>query len=38
VERDGIRIEVLAGNELRVEQVRLSRAPSVPASVENVGK
>ncbi len=27
VERDGIRIEVLAGNELRVEQVRLSRAP-----------
>jgi putative hemolysin len=25
VERDGIRIEVLAGNELRVEQVRLSR-------------
>jgi putative hemolysin len=26
VERDGIRIEVLAGNELRVEQVRVSRA------------
>jgi putative hemolysin len=27
VERDGIRIEVLAGNDLRVEQVRVSRAP-----------
>ena len=27
VERDGIRIEVLAGNELRVQQVRVSRAP-----------
>jgi putative hemolysin len=26
VERDGIRIEVLQGNELRVEQVRVSRA------------
>ena len=26
VERDGIRIEVTAGNELRVEQVRVSRA------------
>ena len=26
VERDGIRVEVLAGNELRVEQVRVSRA------------
>jgi len=26
VEREGIRIEVLAGNELRVEQVRVSRA------------
>jgi CBS domain containing-hemolysin-like protein len=26
VERDGIRIEVIAGNELRVEQVRVSRA------------
>jgi putative hemolysin len=26
VEQDGIRIEVLAGNELRVEQVRVSRA------------
>lgn len=25
VERDGIRIEVLAGNELRVEQVRVSK-------------
>jgi putative hemolysin len=28
VERDGIRIEVLAGNELRVEQVRVSRLPT----------
>jgi len=27
VERDGIRIEVLAGNDLRVDQVRVSRAP-----------
>lgn len=26
VEREGIRVEVLAGNELRVEQVRVSRA------------
>jgi putative hemolysin len=26
VEREGIRIEVLAGNELRVEQVKVSRA------------
>jgi CBS domain containing-hemolysin-like protein len=25
VEKDGIRVEVLAGNELRVEQVRVSR-------------
>ena len=30
VERDGLRIEVLAGNELRVEQVRLSRSHPVP--------
>jgi CBS domain containing-hemolysin-like protein len=29
VERDGIRIEVIASNELRVEQVRLSRAKKV---------
>ncbi len=28
VEREGIRMEVLAGNELRVEQVRVSRAES----------
>lgn len=28
VERDGVRLEVLAGNELRVEQVRLSRVPT----------
>lgn len=27
VDRDGIRIEVLAGNELRVERVRVQRAP-----------
>ena len=26
VERDGLRIESLAGNELRVEQVRISKA------------
>jgi CBS domain containing-hemolysin-like protein len=32
VERDGIRIDVLAGNELRVEQVRVSRCEE-PASV-----
>ncbi len=29
VERDGLRIDVLAGNELRVEQVRLSRSHAV---------
>ena len=28
VERDGIRIEVLASDEMRVEQVRLSKAPA----------
>jgi len=32
VERGGIRVEVLAGNERRVEQVRISRAP-VPSTV-----
>jgi magnesium and cobalt exporter, CNNM family len=32
VERDGLRIDVLAGNELRVEQVRVSRVEE-PASV-----
>ncbi|MBX5493706.1 MAG: HlyC/CorC family transporter [Bryobacteraceae bacterium] len=32
VERDGIRIEVLAGNELRVEQVRISRIPKETAT------
>ncbi len=37
-ERDGIRIEVLAGNELRVEQVRVSRAPAVEETVEKVEK
>ena len=30
VEREGIRIEVLAGNELRVDQVRVSRAETKP--------
>jgi putative hemolysin len=35
-ERDGIRVEVLAGNELRVEQVRLSRVPVVEPSAEKV--
>jgi CBS domain containing-hemolysin-like protein len=34
VEREGIRIEVLAGNELRVEQVRISRT-AVALPVEN---
>ncbi len=33
VERDGIRIEVLAGNELRVEKVRISKAE--PAHLES---
>jgi hypothetical protein len=28
VEREGIRIEVIAGDELRVEQVRVCRAES----------
>jgi putative hemolysin len=36
VERDGIRIDVLAGNELRVEQVRLSRLPAVQQPMEKV--
>ena len=26
IERDGVRIEVLAANELRVDQVRISKA------------
>lgn len=38
VERDGIRIEILAGNELRVEQVRISRAPTVESAIEGVEK
>jgi CBS domain containing-hemolysin-like protein len=29
VERGGIRVEVLAGNERRVEQVRISRVPTL---------
>ena len=29
VERDGVRIEVLASDELRVEQVRLSKSQAV---------
>lgn len=32
VERDGIRLEILAANELRVDQVRISRAESVNRS------
>ncbi len=35
VERDGVRIQVLAGNELRVEQVRISRVV-VPQPAEKV--
>lgn len=34
VERDGIRIQVLAGNELRVEQVRLSKLAVEQAAAE----
>jgi CBS domain containing-hemolysin-like protein len=34
-ERNGLRMEVLAGNELRVEQVRLSRVPA-PEPTEKV--
>ena len=30
VERDGLRVEVLASNELRVEQVRISKSQAVP--------
>lgn len=36
VEREGVRIEVLAGNELRVEQVRLCRAPIAAQPAERV--
>jgi putative hemolysin len=36
IDRDGVRIEVLAGNELRVEQVRVSRRPVVEESIEKV--
>ncbi len=35
-ERDGLRIEILAGNELRVEQVRVSPAPAVESVIEKV--
>ncbi len=38
VERDGIRIEVLAGNDLRVEQVRVSKAPPVVPDLEHAEK
>lgn len=38
VERDGIRIEVLAGNQLRVEQVRISKVRPVEQPVENAEK
>jgi CBS domain containing-hemolysin-like protein len=34
VERDGIRMEVLAGNDLRVEQVRISKTEPAHAEVE----
>jgi CBS domain containing-hemolysin-like protein len=34
VERDGIRIEVLAGNELRVEQVRISKVEPAHAELD----
>ena len=34
IERDGIRIEVLASSDLRVDKVRLSRATRAPASEE----
>ncbi len=37
-ERDGIRIEILAGNELRVEQVRVSKVPAIESAVEQVEK
>jgi CBS domain containing-hemolysin-like protein len=38
VEREGLRIEVLAGNNRRVERVRLSRAqPAAPVSSDNGG-
>jgi CBS domain containing-hemolysin-like protein len=30
IEKDGIRVEVLAGNELRVDQVRVSRVEPRP--------
>jgi CBS domain containing-hemolysin-like protein len=29
IERDGIRAEVLASDDMRIEQVRLSRVPEV---------
>ncbi len=35
VERDGIRAEVLASDEMRVEQVRLSRVPEVQPGVQS---
>jgi CBS domain containing-hemolysin-like protein len=38
VEKDGIRLEVLAGNDLRVEQVRISKAPPVVKDLEQVEK
>jgi putative hemolysin len=34
IERDGIRIEVLASDEMRVEQVRLSKRQEVPQEAE----
>lgn len=38
VERDGLRIEVLAGNELRVQQVRISKANPTANDLEKVEK
>ena len=33
IDRDGIHAEVLAGNELRVEQVRLKKIPKIQPAV-----
>jgi len=35
VERDGLRVEILASDEMRVEQVRISKA--TPAPVPDTG-
>ena len=36
IERDGIRVEVLASDEMRVEQVRLSQAAPQSSDAEEV--